>query len=165
MLTTTVKQGGGTDYSLGFHTVKIASAIKDSYNESPYYQLTFEGYPENFNLRIYEVTDGENWRIAQLYRFANAGITGALEDSGGGEIIIKIDDNPNHLIGKELNVFFYKDGDYTRPWNRIVPTVFENDAEKFTEADITYWKDKVSTAFEEAKAKKEKSSDMDGLPI
>ena len=58
-----------------------------------------------------------------------------------------MDDNPIHLAGKQINVYLYKDGKYSRILKQFVPVVFENVAEKFNEEDIEYWKGKAIKYF------------------
>jgi hypothetical protein len=84
----------------------------------------------------------------QVFRFANAGISDSL-DSQTGETVLKIDDSPGELVGKELNIFMYKDGDYYRALNRCAPTPFEGVAETFSENDVEYWKKKAVSYFDE----------------
>lgn len=159
MLTTKVRTGG-SDYTLGWHTLKIATAKRDSFDNNNFHNLTFEGYPETFRLRVYEVSGGDDWKTAQLYRFANAGIVKSLEN-GSGETLVQIDDNPQLLVGKLLNVLFVEDGEFTKIFNRFAPTVFENEAEKFTEASVQYWKDKAEKSHANSGGKQSKDRDED----
>ena len=141
--TMTVNKGGGVDYGAGWKTAIISRAAYGVYNELKYLDVWFEGFPDNFNARIYEkISNGEEWAIGQVFRFANAGITGGLEGTDG-KVVIKMDDNPAHLAGKPVNIFLYKDGKYSRILKQFVPTVFENVAEKFTDDDVTFWKGKA----------------------
>ena len=126
----------------GWKTVTINSAKYGDYNGNKYIDINFENYPENLRLRVYESvnkTTQEEWRIGQLFRFANAGISGGL-DGANGSVIMKIDDDANNLRGKQLNVYFYKKGQYTEVYRDIAPTVFKNDVEEFRENDVEYWK-------------------------
>ena len=146
--TMTVNKGGGTNYEPGWKTVTISRAAYGVYNEMQYLDVWFEGYPENLNARIYakKSNSGEEFAIGQVFRFANAGITGAL-DGTDGKMVIKMDDNPVHLAGKEVNVYFYKDGKYSRILKQFAPIPFENAAETFTDKDIEYWKTKAEKYF------------------
>ena len=148
--TMTINKGGGTDYSPGWKTVTISRAAYGVYNEMQYLDVWFEGYPENLNARIYakKSNSGEEFAIGQVFRFANAGITGAL-DGTDGKMVIKMDDNPVHLAGKEVNVYFYKDGKYSRILKQFAPTAFENVAEKFTDDDVVYWKGRAEKYYNE----------------
>ena len=51
-----------------------------------------------------------------------------------------IDDDVIHLIGKQLWVYLYPDGEYHRVLNRPAPTEFSNQLETFSEKDVAYWK-------------------------
>lgn len=138
--TMTVNKGGGVDYGEGWKTATISRAAYGVFNEAKYLDVWFEGFPDNFNARIYEkVSNGEEWAIGQVFRFANAGITGGLEGTNG-KVVIKMDDNPAHLAGMQVNIYLYKDGKYSRILKQFAPTVFENVAEKFTDDDVVYWK-------------------------
>ena len=146
----TTGSGTGADFSIGWKELVIKKAAYGDYNGNRYLDVWFEDYPENFNARIYakKSESGEEWAIGQVFRFANAGITGGLEGTDG-KVVIKMDDNPIHLAGKQVNVYLYKDGKYSRILKQFVPTAFENVAEKFNEEDIEYWKGKAIKYFTE----------------
>ena len=57
------------------------------------------------------------------------------------------DDSPAQLAGKQVNVYLYKDGKYSRILKQFAPTVFENVAEKFNEDDVKYWKGRAEKYF------------------
>lgn len=141
MRTLTVKKGTGTDYATGWHELTISNAKYGEWEGKKFLDVWFEGYSENFNMRIYEKVgkDGEEFAIGQVFRFANAGITDGL-DGPDGNIVVKIDDSSEHLKGKTLNIFFYKEGEYTRALKQCAPTVFKNIIEEFTESNVEYWK-------------------------
>lgn len=145
--TLTVNKGGGGNYGEGWKTLTISKATYGDYNDSKYIDVWFEGYPDNFNARIYaKVNNGEEWAIGQVFRFANAGITGCLEGSDGN-IVIKMDDDPAQLTGKQVNVYMYKEGKYSRILKQFAPTPFTNDAETFSDDDVTYWKNRAEQYF------------------
>jgi len=148
MRTLTVKQGGSS-WGTGWHTLTVSTAKYGTYNESKFLELGFKDYPDNFTLRIYAKIgrDGEEFAIGNVYRFANAGITEVLEGTGGDKVA-KIDDSAEQMVGKQLNIFFYKDGDYTRAYSSVAPTVFENSIDTFTEKDVEFWKGKAETRFQ-----------------
>ena len=148
MRTLTVKQGGSL-WTTGWHTLTISTAKYGTYNESKFLELGFKDYPDNFTLRIYAKIgrDGEEFAIGNVFRFANAGITEVLEGTGGDKVA-KIDDSAEQMVGKQLNVFFYKDGEYTRAYSSVAPTVFENAIDTFTERDVEFWKGKAETRFQ-----------------
>ena len=141
MRTLKVKTGnGGSKFSSGWHTLEVVKAEYGDWNGTKYLDVWFKDYPDSINLRCYSKTgkDGEEFAIGRLFRFANAGIM-EVAKSDSGEAIVKLNDDPAMLIGKSLNVFFHKDGDYYRILANTAPTVFENDLESFTEDDIRYW--------------------------
>ena len=145
MKTLTVRKGSTNgDFTPGWHTMTISKAKYGEYNESKFIEVWFKGYSENFTLRVYAKTNDKNeeWAIGQLFRFADAGISDAL-DGPDGETIIKYDDSPEQLIGKHVNVYLYKDGKYSRALKQVAPTVFENQISSFTEADVEYWKSRA----------------------
>ena len=148
MRTLTVKQGGSS-WATGWHTLTVSTAKYGTYNESKFLELGFKDYPDNFTLRIYAKvgTDGEEFVIGNVFRFANAGITEVLEGTGGDKVV-KLDDSAKQMVGKQLNIFFYKDGDYTRAYSSVAPTVFENAIDTFTEKDVEFWKGKAETRFQ-----------------
>ena len=147
MRTLTVKQGGSI-WTTGWHTLTVSTAKYGDYNGSKFLEIGFKDYPDNFTLRIYAKVgkDGEEFVIGNVYRFANAGITEVLEGTGGDKVV-KLDDSAKQMIDKQLNIFFYKDGDYTRAYSSVAPTVFENAIDTFTESDVEFWKNKAETRF------------------
>ena len=147
MRTLTVKQGG-SNWATGWHTLTISKAKYGNYNESKFLELGFADYPDNFTLRIYAKVgkDGEEFVIGNVFRFANAGIQEVLEGTGGDKVV-KLDDSAEQMMGKKLNIFFYKDGEYTRAYSSVAPTVFENSIDTFTERDVEFWKNKAETRF------------------
>tara|TARA_R110000824_G_scaffold87475_2_gene215639 strand:- start:4607 stop:5167 length:561 start_codon:yes stop_codon:yes gene_type:complete len=139
--------GGGANYSEGWKTLTISRAAYGVFNDAKYLDVWFEGYPENFNARIYsKVSNGEEWAMGQVFRFANAGITGGLEGADG-KMVIKMDDNPINLAGKEVNVYIYKDGKYGRILKQFAPIAFKNVAETFSDEDVVYWKGRAEKYF------------------
>ena len=59
-----------------------------------------------------------------------------------------MDDSEEALLGKKVNVYFYKDGKYSRALGKIAPTEFKNVVEQFSEDDVVYWKGKAEAYFE-----------------
>jgi len=146
--TLTIKKGGASPYSEGWHTATISSAEYGEWqgNDGPvkYIDLYFDGYSDKMNLRVYAKENklGEEFAIGKVFRFANAGITDALDD-GEGNMTIKMDDSPDHLVGKDVNIFLYKDGEYSRVLKEIAPVPFKNIVEEFGDNDVDYWKNKA----------------------
>ena len=150
MRTITIKSGGGNNqYSTGWHELVVSKAKYNEWNGTKCLDVNFDEYPENFNMRIYAKTgtDGEEFAIGQVYRFANAGISSALEGPDGTKVV-KMDDSEEALIGKKMNVYFYKDGKYSRVLSKTAPTEFTNAVESFSADDVDYWKGKALDFFE-----------------
>lgn len=148
--TLTIRKGGTEQYTPGWHTVTISKAKYGKYDDTRFIDVWFEDYTDTFKLRMYAKIgkDGEEFAIGQLFRFANAGITEAL-DGTDGNVIIKINDDASELLRKTINVYFYKDtSGYTAILPQVAPTVFENIVETFDEKAITYWKNKAEAYFE-----------------
>ena len=159
--TLTVKTGGGSSFSTGWHTKLISKAEYGDYNGTKYLDVWFDDFPESLNMRVYEKKNatGEEFAIGNLFRYANAGITSALEGANNTKVI-KLDDSVEALIGKNINVYVHKDGKYSRVLNQCAPTEFENVVEKFSADDVQYWKDRAIKYFEEyIKPKLDKKSD------
>tara|TARA_R110002020_G_scaffold411948_1_gene621531 strand:- start:161 stop:688 length:528 start_codon:yes stop_codon:yes gene_type:complete len=158
------KKGTGL-WNEGWHTVTITKAEAGKLdNGSKYIDAWFDGYPDNFNMRIYEKIgkDGEEFAVGNLFRFANAGITDALE-SAEGETVIKMNDDASELVGKTVNTYFYKDGKFTRILGQIAPIPFKNIVEEFTEKDVKYFKGRSEAFFSkwvEPKLKDEPHEEM-----
>ena len=148
--TLTVKTGGGSSFSTGWHTKLISKAEYGDYNGTKYLDVWFDDFPESLNMRVYEKknADGEEFAIGNLFRYANAGITSALEGANNTKVI-KLDDSAEALIGKNINVYVHKDGKYSRVLNQCAPTEFENVVEKFSADDVQYWKDRAEKYFKE----------------
>ena len=141
------KKGTGL-WNEGWHIVTINKAEYGEWNGSKLIDVYFDGYPDNFNMRIYEKIgkDGEEFAIGNLFRFADAGITDALE-SADGETIIKMNDEPEELTDKTVNIYIYKNGKYSRVLNQVAPIPFKNVVEEFTDKDVIYFKGKAESFF------------------
>ena len=142
------KKGTGL-WNEGWHTVTITKAEYGTLeNDSKYIDVWFDGYPDNFNMRIYAKIgkDGQEFAIGNLFRFANAGITDALE-SATGETVIKMNDEVEELVNKTINAYFYKNGKYIRVLPQIAPVPFKNIVEEFTDKDVVYFKGKAESFF------------------
>ena len=64
MRTLTVKNSGDfvDKFPPGWHALTILKAKYGEFNDSKYIDVWFEGFPDNFNARIYaKVTNGEEW--------------------------------------------------------------------------------------------------------
>ncbi len=143
--TMTIKKGGGANYNEGWHTLTITKAKYGDWQGNKYLDMWFADYKDNFNLRVYakEGTNGEEFAIGRVFRFANAGISEVLEGADGN-MVVKVNDDAEELIDCQINAFFYKnDEGYSRILPIVAPTVFKNDLEEFTESDIEFWKSKA----------------------
>ena len=147
--TLTIKKSkGGSMFSEGWHTATVSSAKYGTWNDTKFLDVCFEGYSEKMNMRVYakEGKTGEEFAIGNVFRFANAGITDGLEGADGNTTI-KLDDSAETLIGKEVNIFLYKHGEYSRVLPQIAPVPFKNIVEEFTDKDIKYFKGKAESFF------------------
>ena len=160
--TLTVKTGGGSSFSTGWHTKLISKAEYGDYNGSKYLDIWFEDFPESLNMRVYEKKNasGEEFAIGNLFRYANAGITSALEGANNTKVI-KLDDSPQALIGKSLNVYVHKDGKYSRVLNHAAPTEFQNVVESFNADDVEFWKKRAEKYYTEYVQPKLKTKNED----
>ena len=135
----TLNESSGGSYTEGWHDVTVSKAEKGDYNGSLYYDLWFETFPENLKCRVWEAKnkDGEEFSIANLFRYSNPEILEENE-SESGKKSISIDDSPMALTGKNLQVLFYKNGNgYTEVAQKVVPAKpFENIIDTFTEERI-----------------------------
>ena len=143
------KSTGGSKFSEGWHTAIVSTAKYGDWNDAKFLDVCFEGYSEKMNMRVYakEGKNGEEFAIGNVFRFANAGISDGLEGADGN-ITIKLDDSAEALIGKEMNIFLYKDGDYSRVLPQIAPVKFKNIVEEFGDNDVLYWKGRAETFFD-----------------
>ena len=158
--TLTVKTGGGSSFTTGWHTKTIEKAEYGEYGESKFLDVWFDGLPPSLNMRVYtkENADGEEFAVGNLFRYANAGISSALEGQNNTKIV-KLDDSVEQLVGKNLNIYIHKDGKYSRVLNQCAPTEFENVVETFSADDVQYWKDRAEKYFlEYVKPKLDKKS-------
>ena len=145
------KTGGNGNWSHGWHEVTLKDAKYGVYNdEVRYVDMWFEEYPSTINLRVYEAKakNGEEFAIARLFKLANAGILGEVAGQNGRKMI-QFDDDADNLNGKRLNVFFYKNGKFTRILNQVAPMEFENVVETIGSDDVSYWKGRAEKYFKE----------------
>ena len=136
------KNASYADFTEGWKSLVISGAKKGKYdtgNKGKYIDIWFEGYPETVKLRAHAKVrkdTGEEFCIHNIFLNANAGIVEVSESEE--ENRVKIDIDPTLLIGKELQVFFYKNAKgYTDVSDNTAPAVpFENAVEKWTEERI-----------------------------
>lgn len=140
--TMTVGSGTSADFSNGWKELIISKAKYGDYNGKRYLDINFEGYPDNFNCRVYEAVNKktkEEFRISNWFRFTQTGIQEVL-DNGEGKPIITYDDDASLLAGMPVNVYFYKEDEYARVWREPAPIVGQGEHLTFTEKDVAYWK-------------------------
>ena len=133
--------GSGT-WAEGWHKLTIEKAKYGEWNGKQFLDVWFDGYPENFNLRIYEAANKETheeFAVARFFKLANAGIIDKIKSPSGKEAI-QYDDDPSVLIGKEINGLFYKEGEYTRISDRIAPVVNTGEVLSYDEDSVNFWK-------------------------
>ena len=145
-----VSSGTG-QYNVGWHDLLISKAEYGAW-KSPdgtskkYIDLWFDGYSKNMNLRMYEVINketNEEFKIANLFRYANAGILEVLQDPTGKRPIIQYDDEADHLVGKHINAYFYKEQKTGKEYSRIFDTVAP--VEQEGEHGLSWTADQVSS--------------------
>ena len=154
----TVTVGSGSvEYDAGWKQLTIKEAKYGTYNGTTYMDVWFEDYSESLNARVYATTNKttkEEFRIASWFRFANAGIVEVL-DNGDGKPLITFDDDVANLEGVEINVLFYKEGDYARVWREPAPVVTGDSEENhlsYTEDDVSYWKTRAERSLAQKQA-------------
>ena len=159
----TMSSSGGGDWSHGWKEVTLKDAKYGMYNnEVRYVDAWFEEYPETINLRLYEAKskDGEEFAIARLFKLANAGIVGEVQNSAGRKSI-QYDDDAVNLNGKKLQVFFFKNEEgYFRVLNRVAPVPQDGDVISFSEDDAGYWKKQAEKYYEQYKKPAESNGEM-----
>ena len=110
-ITMNVKQGGNGNFSEGWHKVTVKSARYGQLdNGAKYIDVFFNDYPDSFNMRMYAKTSkaGEEFAIANLFRFANAGIMEVADGANHGDKVVKIDDTATNLVEKTFWIYLYK---------------------------------------------------------
>ena len=111
-------------------------------NGKKFLDVWFEGYPKTFKLRIYEGINKETheeFALAKFFKLANAGIIDKIKSPSGKEAI-QYDDDEKGLIGKLVNGFFYRDGDYVRVSDRIAPVAQKGEVLSYNDDDVNFWK-------------------------
>ena len=152
-ITMTVKKGSSSgDFEPGWKKVTVKNAkYGELDNGTKFIDVFFNEYPDTFNLRMYAKSNksGEEFAIANLFRYANAGITEVVENSStSSEVIVKIDDTASNLVGKEIWIYLYKNEEgYSRVLQRVAPVEFEGSLDSFKESDVNYWKGRAEKYF------------------
>jgi len=134
------KNTGSGQFSAGWHELTIKTATdgvwKDGQGtEKRTVDLTFEDYPEAMSHRVFAThnrTTNEEFNIANLFRYACAGIISVLNDPTGKNPVLQYDDEVTNLVGTRVNAFFFKqksttdDKEYSRIFD-LAPVVQETE--------------------------------------
>ena len=152
---TMAKNTGTGQYNAGWHELTISKAVDGKWNDKRTIDLNFENYPDNMRHRVFESTNkitGEEFKIANLFRFACAGIISVLQDPTGKNPVIQYDDEVTNLVGTRINVFFVKtisktDGnEYSKTFD-LVPVVQETEHITWTDDDVERLKKNVEKQY------------------
>jgi hypothetical protein len=107
--------GGGNYPEEGWEEVTIKTAKYElvGQDEKLVLKLTFEDYAEHLNLSVWATfgRDGDEFIITQLFQQANAIVS--IQNVPGKKPLIVLERDPMKLIGKKINVFFYKMWNYS----------------------------------------------------
>ena len=150
---TMAKNAGTGQYNAGWHELTISQATDGEWNGKRVVDLNFEGYPENMRYRVFETTNsktGEEFKIANLFRYACAGIISVLNDPTGKNPVIQYDDEVANLVGTKLNAFFVKkpsktDGNEYSEVYDVVPVAQETEHLTYTEDNVARMKTRVES--------------------
>ena len=125
-------------YAEGWHNVTVSKAVKGEYGESKYVDLRFETFPDNLKCRVWEARnqEGVEFSVSNMIRYSNPTIM--EEGEVNGDIVAKVDDSPEALIGKKFQVLFYKNAKgYTEVAQKVAPSEpFKNIVDNFTDDRI-----------------------------
>ena len=167
MAVKTMTQNTGTGlFDAGWHELVISSAAYETWTGpdgkiKKYVDLNFEGY-DHMDLRMYEAKNRETdveFKIANLFRYACAGIIDVLKDPTGKNPVIQYDDEAENLVGTRINVFFYKqtsdDGkEYSRPFDTVAPVEQETEHVSWTADQVVRLKSAAEKNFVRVKGDK-----------
>ena len=152
MAVKTMKKNTNTgQYTAGWHELTISKAIDGTWEDKRTIDLNFEGYPDNMRHRVFEAsnkTTGEEFKIANLFRFACAGIINVLNDPTGKNPVIQYDDEVANLVGTHVNVLLVKEKSTTdgKEYSRIfdlVPVVQKTEHITYTDDDVARLKHSI----------------------
>ena len=148
---TMAKNTGTGQYNAGWHELTISKAVDGKWNDKRTIDLNFENYPDQMRHRVFEShnkTSGDEFKIANLFRFACAGIIDVLNDPTGKNPVIQYDDEVTNLVGTRVNVLFVKEAsttdgkEYSRTFD-LVPVVQETEHITWTNDDVARLKRNV----------------------
>jgi|TARA_Y100000034_G_C6860615_1_gene391613 hypothetical protein len=148
---TMAKNTGTGQYNAGWHELTISEATDGTWNDKRTIDLNFKDYPENMRHRVFEThnkTSGDEFKIANLFRYACAGIISILNDPTGKNPVIQYDDEVTNLVDTRVNALFVKvtntsDGkEYSRIFD-LAPVVQETEHITWTVDDVERLKKSV----------------------
>ena len=152
---TMAKNTGTGQYNAGWHELTISEATDGTWNDKRTIDLNFKDYPENMRHRVFEThnkTSGDEFKIANLFRYACAGIIDVLNDPTGKNPVIQYDDEVANLVDTRVNALFVKetnttDGkEYSKTFD-LVPVVQKTEHITYTEDDVASLKKSVEKQY------------------
>ena len=152
---TMAKNTGTGQYNAGWHELTISKAVDVKWKDKRTIDLNFENYPDNMHHRTFETfnkTSGEEFNIANLFRYACAGIISVLNDPTGKNPVIQYDDEVTNLVGTRINILFVKqtsttDGkEYSKVFD-LVPVVQETEHLTWTTDNVESLKKSVEKRY------------------
>ena len=141
---TMAKNTGTGQYNAGWHELTISKATDGTWNDKRIIDLNFKDYPDSMHHRVFAThnkASGDEFKIANLFRYACAGIISVLNDPTGKNPVIQYDDEATNLVNTRVNALFIKetsttDGkDYSRIFD-LVPVVQETEHITWTVDDV-----------------------------
>ena len=154
----TITASTGGNYPSSWNEVTVTKASYGTYDGTKYIDIWFDGVPDNCNLRCYEKISeksGEEFAIARIFKYANAGIQNVVSQDGKSDIIT-YDDEPQGLVGKKMWVYFYKGkSGYTTPLDQPAPVAQQGEHISYSEEDVDSLKDHAFRYYSKYKKPKE----------
>ena len=151
MAVKTMKKNTSSQFVAGWHELTISKATDGIWNDKRIIDLNFKDYPESMHHRVFEThnkTSGDEFKIANLFRYACAGIISVLNDPTGKNPVIQYDDEVANLVNTRVNVLFIReksttDGkEYSKVYD-LVPVVQETEHLTWTDDDVARLKHNV----------------------
>ena len=155
---TMAKNTGTGQYNAGWHELTVSKATDGTWNDKRTIDLNFKDYPENMRHRVFEThnkTSGDEFKIANLFRYACAGIISVLNDPTGKNPVIQYDDEVTNLVNTRVNALFVKETSTTdgKEYSKIfdlAPVVQETEHIIWTVDDV----DRLKKSVEKQHARK-----------
>ena len=155
MAVKTMKKNTSSQFVAGWHELTISKATDGIWNDKRIIDLNFKDYPESMHHRVFEThnkTSGDEFKIANLFRYACAGIISVLNDPTGKNPVIQYDDEVANLVNTRVNVLFIReksttDGkDYSKIFD-LVPVVQETEHIVWSVDDVERLKKSVEKQY------------------